>query len=256
MARAKRTDRAEARRRYRASLEPATVATEDDTAEAAATPNRLSGRAASNQSAAAVARPAARTARPGDLLATEPVTRRPGFFGSITGAITPLDLRADLAALPALTTRTRAIWLPSLIVAVSGVSILIPSLQSNTIVGLVASLFVAPPPMAGPFLAGILAPRAGWLAGGIVGLVSAIFFGLYLATAPASVLTNATSEARFSAIVQSFVIAPMFGILVGGFAAFYRRFLRLSSPNPGARGGGKPASKQTGRTAKPAPRRR
>ncbi len=211
MARAKRTDRAEARRRYRAAL------------------------AAQRASAAAEApepsppRPPQRQDR---SQVPMPGGGRVGTVAAFRLAATPADIRADLSYLPTLFRGTKAIWLPSLVLAAIVAVFLLPSARENTIVVLVFQTFLAPPPMAGPFLAGLLAPRAAWLAGGIVALVGAILYALALLAVPE---TRAAVEERPDLALYAILAAPSFGILVGAFAGFYRRFLRLTSPNQGRR---------------------
>ncbi len=253
MARAKKTDRADARRRYRASIEPVAVATADESG--IATPNRLTRETGANQLSGAGA--PAKSGRPGDPLATAPVARRPGFFGAMSGAITPLDLRADLAALPALTLRTKAVWVPALLVLIATIAILIPSVRENGIVALIVPVVLVPPPLGAPFLAGILAPRAGWLAGGIAGLLAGIGYSIYVGTVDVSASSQAITQAdRINAIVQAMIISPVSGVLFGSFAAFYKRFLRLSNPNAGRRPPAKSSARPGQRTARPATARR
>ncbi len=90
MARAKRTDRAEARRRHRSEQALAGV---DDAALDAP-----------EVEATTPARPA-----PGATTAV-----RPGFATAFREAFRPLDIRADLRALPSLV-RHRALWIPVLL---------------------------------------------------------------------------------------------------------------------------------------------
>ena len=102
MARAKRTERAEARRRYRA----ATVGTEngDETFDVPAVP------------AAAVPRGSRDRRLPGPDSGAEPA-QRAGFLSSLRTAAGPADLRGDLRALPSVILRSRAGWVPALAIA-------------------------------------------------------------------------------------------------------------------------------------------
>ena len=96
MARAKRTARADARRRYRA---------EQDLVEETA---------AIDDAATTSAKPAATTAAstqggcPGDR---EHATAD-GHRDRVPMSFRPLDVRGDLVALPALALRTKALWIP------------------------------------------------------------------------------------------------------------------------------------------------
>ena len=99
----------------------------------------------------------------------------------------------------------------------------------------------------------MLAPRAAWLVGGLAGLASGIAYVLVV-TVNTDVLvtplgfTYVVSTDQKLAYAQNVLItAPVFGIAVGAFAGFYRRFLDMSAPQrPGA-----PA----GADARPRPRR-
>ncbi len=211
MARAKRTDRAEARRRYRAALAARRAGgASEETAPSTASPPREE-------------RPTPATPTPGGL---------PGIVTAFKLAAAPADIRGDLAYLPTLARGTKAIWLPTLVLAAIAAVFMLPGAHENTLVVLVFQTFLVPPPMAGPFLAGLLAPRASWLAGGIVGVVSALFFAGAIFAVPD---TGSTVQQRADVALYGLLASPSFGILVGAFGGFYRRFLRLTSPNRGRR---------------------
>jgi hypothetical protein len=57
-----------------------------------------------------------------------------------------------------------------------------------------------------------------------------------------------TSDVRVQNAFYAMLVSPVAGLAVGGFAGFYRRFLRMANPNAGNR----PAA----RGSKPAARRR
>ncbi len=228
MVRAKSTDRAEARRRYRAA-----TATPDIESQSFEGPME-GGR--SSATGAAPARPA-----------------RTGMFGSFRTSIRPVHLREDLLDLPRLATRTFAIWVPSLILlAVFGLfEATGGNLQSQSVPAIAFNLFVFPPPLAAAFLAGILTQRSSYLAGGIVGVLAGILFAIYVLTAP---LTSAngvaiTSDVRVQNAAYAFLVSPVAGVAIGGFAGFYRRFLRMANPNTANR-------RAPSRGARPAARRR
>lgn len=248
MARAKRTDRAEARRRFRAAqvvegAEPSDTDEEDD----AASP------APQAPAAARVVR-SGRPGKPPSPLDMPPIQVRPGLFGAVVSAVRPVDIRGDIRLLVPLVTQTKAVAIPTLLVAVASILMFIPSIRVP--LSFAITLFIIYPPMAGPFLAGILAPRAGWLAGLINGLVAGlgsaiVIFGL-TALPGGSTLT---SSERISYLFNFLTVWPLFGAFVGAFAAFYKRFLKFSNPNAGrppARRGG-PSMRPT---ARPAAKRR
>ena len=131
----------------------------------------------------------------------------------------------------------------------ASVALASPGGTSNPWFVLAGQALVYPPPMATSFLAGILAPRASWLAGGIAGLAAAIGFSVLILASP-TFPTGPDAPSRESLIGYALVSSPTFGLAIGAFAGFYRRFLQLSNPNRGRRQQGRP---QRGR---PAPRRR
>jgi hypothetical protein len=214
VARAKSTDRAEARRRHRAA-----------TAAAVAESPSL-----------AVPSAAARTSMGGPAPAGP---ARTGIFGSFRGAIRPIHLREDLLDLPRLATRTFAVWVPSLLIlAVFGLfEASGGNISNQSVQALAFNLFVFPPPLAAAFLAGILTQRSSYLAGGIVGLLAGILFATYVLSAtfaPANGVA-VTSDIRLQNAFYALLVSPVTGVAVGGFAGFYRRFLRMANPNAGNR---------------------
>lgn len=248
MARAKRTDRAEARRRFRA-------AQTDEGAEPSDADE--SGDSGSPAQEAPAGTRVVRSGRPGKApspLDMPPIQVRPGLFGAVVSAFRPVDLRGDIRLLVPLVTQTKAVSIPALIVVVAAILSFIPSVRTPLFFAI--TLFIIYPPMAGPFLAGILAPRAGWLAGLINGLVAGlgsaiVIFGLSALPGGATL----TANDRLSYVFNFLTVWPLFGAFVGAFAAFYKRFLKFSNPNAGrppARRGGQSVRP----TARPAARRR
>lgn len=231
MARAKRTDRAEARRRYRASLsEEATPLESEEEIE--------SGTVATSDRSAAGGTRSRREATP------EAPPARTSIVGAFRASFRPVDLRADLLGLPRLLIH-RSVWLPVLLtigsaVAYAAFTPLVPAdaaaapSTTGLIAGLAFQYFVVPPPVASIFLAGFMAPRASYLTGGIVGLVGGIAFSLMLLgrIGPAAQLDEATmNQVATSALITS----PVGGIFFGGAAGWYKRFLYLANPNRGRR---------------------
>jgi hypothetical protein len=225
LARAKRTDRAEARRRHRA----ATAAVEGD-----------SGLQASPAPAAAGPAPARSSS--GTTAMSSPSGRLP-MGTAFRQAFHPVDIRADLAALPWLAVHTKALWVPILITLAGTAAIAIASTVSvqNTIVAAVTALifqyFIQPPAIGGVFIAGFLAPRASWLLGIIVGLVAAAAYTFILYVFPTAIFgATAPDPNQVRDLAMSgFLLSPVFGALFASGAAWYRRFLQLSNPNRGRR---------------------
>jgi hypothetical protein len=203
MARAKSTARADARRRHRAdsglpdeAIEPGAANTPEE-ARRDAVPARISIIAAFRQS------------------------------------FRPLDLRGDLLALPAVALRSKALWLPLLLTIGTTVAFAITA-GSDIVTRFLFAYFVQTPAIGGVFIAGFLAPRASWLLGLIVGLVSAICYAVLIMTVFAAVTAaSPTPGLAGDAIVSAFLLSPIMGLLFASAAAWYRRFLQLSSPNRG-----------------------
>ncbi|HEY7941930.1 MAG TPA: hypothetical protein VID25_08290 [Candidatus Limnocylindrales bacterium] len=213
MARAKRTDRADARRRYRAAQAPA-ADPEDD---------------------APVTRDAAAAVAPsggGPL----------GLFG---GVHLP-DFRGDLLAMPEVVRTTRTLWgafALGLLAVVAGLTF---PLNDPGLTGLILPLFIQAPGI--PVLVGgFVAPRGAWLIGGVMGLFQAL--GLLAAiyrTTPGAIDASEVAVALVSGIVL--------GMLFGGLAAWYRRWLRTMSTRNAAQRAerAKQQRRDTKRTARPA----
>ena len=220
MARAKRTERADSRRRYRA----ATAGSADvDAAEMPAVP------------AAAVPRDQ-RDRRPSGSAPGAPPAERQSFFTSLRAAAGPVDIRGDLRALPSIVLHSKAALIPGLVIVATTVAMLIPSLASNQLVVMAGNVILQPPPMIIAFLAGMLAPRAAWLMGGLAGLASGIAYVVIVSVNTDMLMTPlgftyVVSTSQKLAYAQNVMLtAPVFGIAVGAFAGFYRRFLNMSAP--------------------------
>lgn len=220
MARAKRTERADARRRYR-------VATESPDSEAAV--------AAPAVPAAAVPRDQ-RDRRPSGSAPGAPPAQRAGFAASLRAAAGPVDIRGDLRAFPSIVLRSKAALIPGLVIVGTTAAMLIPAVAANQFVVLAGNVILQPPPMIIAFLAGMLAPRAAWLFGGLAGLASAIAYVLVVSVntdvlvTPLGFTYVVPTEQKLAYAQNVLITAPVFGIAVGAFAGFYRRFLSMSAP--------------------------
>jgi hypothetical protein len=222
VARAKRTDRAEARRRYRAQFAES-EAVEGDEAPSTTT----------------AATPAPRQGT------TPPPPGRPSIVYAFRASFRQANFREDLAYTPTLVLRTKAVWLPVLLSVASAVALVVGGL--NTITILFFQYFAYILPIGALFLAGFLAPRASWLAGLIVGAAAT---AVLAATLAAGVLgTDLGPDLGPNIIANGLVTSTIGGALVASAAAWYKRFLNLANPNRGARRAPAPRGK-------PAPRRR
>ncbi len=229
MARAKKTERAEARRRYREATEGVAEGPDD-------------GLEAPAVSAAALPREYRDRRLPAAAAPLAP-TGRPGLVATLRDAAGGVDLRGDLRAFPSLVVRSKAAIIPLIAIVATAAAILIPSVGSNQFVALAGNVLLQPPPMIIAFLAGMLAPRAAWLFGGVTSLLAGLAWIVVIwATTDVQVtplgFTYVVSAAQKLAYAQNVLItAPVFGVAVGAFAGFYRRFLNLSTPQrqPGGR---------------------
>jgi hypothetical protein len=121
---------------------------------------------------------------------------RPSFLGAFRAAARPFDLRSDIPYIPALI-RSRGVWVP-VALAVGAFALALLSHGPNTLVALMVQLFLYPPTIAGAFLAGLLAPRATYIAGGIAGLAGSLLFVLLVLAAPNSLVGLASGTAAAS----------------------------------------------------------
>jgi len=210
VARAKRTssERAAARRRYRAATESEALAAD---AAVDATPGRT----------AEPVRPTSDTVRM-------------GLLAALRASIRPLNLREDLAALPSLIPN-KALWVPVLVTIASTVAVVATD-GTNALSAILFSYFVQTPGIGGSFLAGFLAPRASWLLGFIVGIVTAVCYSVLIYVFPLRIATEIPDAAiAQTAVISAVITSPILGALFASAAAWYRRFLTLTNPNRGRR---------------------
>jgi hypothetical protein len=227
VARAKRTNRAEARRNYRAAMAASTDEADlselDD--EDAATPP------ADNRKAQA-------TAQPKSASTNAPPGARPGIANAFRGAFRPLDVPGDLRALPRLLIDKAFLIPAALIVAVAGMVI---AFQGKELISRELSAFVlSPPPLAPVFIAGFLAPRASWLLGGLLGVVQTLAVLVVISTPALAELTSVPDGAT---LASSMFVSVAFGAFYAAAMAWYKRFLRAANPPRNAPAGNRPAGK-------------
>lgn len=211
VARAKRTARADARRRYRAAVE-ADLPEIDEEPETAAHRSTPSARPASDQ-------------------------QRVGFGTAIRLAYHRADIRGDLAWLPNMP-RSKAFWIPvAAAVAAAAAWVVAPSALTY----LLMQYLVWAPPIGLLFIAGFLAPKASWLFGIVLGLTATLIFGLLLYsgawnTSAATIGAPSIGSDLYASFVgQWLFLSVLAGPFFAAAAAWYRRFLQLSNPNRGRR---------------------
>jgi len=260
VARAKRTNRAEARRRYRATLaeDPDYLEAEDAALDAAdgeeVTASRIRPRAAPTAPAQRAAAPAAPAQR---------AAARPGLASAFRSSFHPLDVRADLRGLPSLI-RHRSVLLPVLLTLASAgfYAAVTPQIPAGgakvegTIPQVIASLlfqyFVWSPPVGSIFLAGFMAPRASYLTGAIAGLAGAVSFALVV-SGRIGPFVQLDDVGLNQYVASALVVSPLAGVFFGGAAGWYRRFLTLANPNRAAQAAGRPNDRQRRRGNEPRP---
>jgi hypothetical protein len=241
LARAKHTDRTEARRRYR--VEQAARFAEADDVDAEAAPTSKPKKSAPTPASAAPARPN--------------ITR------ALRASFTPLDLRGDLRAFPRVVTHWSFLAAVGLAIAsgilfvflynplVAGIQPtdsekLAELVRSNQLPYLLFQFFAYPPPIAGAFLLGFTARRASWLGGLLLGVIAAIVFTA-VAYQPAGIVLIGNAAPSY-AWQYAFTFSPIGAMLFASAAAWYKRFLSLANPNRNAprtrQGGAKGRARQ------------
>jgi hypothetical protein len=243
VARAKRTDRTEARRRHRAE-QAALAETEPGTDAVAASTTQKTAAKAPQQS-------------------------RPSIMASMRQAYRPLRLREDLAGLPQVLvnwgflaamgiTAAAAAWF---VLAYNDAMAAIPVGQAtqaqleqvvagNQIPYFIGTMALQPPPAIGAFLIGFTAKRASWLGGLIYGLFVSVLAVAVLQTSAGRLLTG--DQSADALLVGHAAWSPVGAALFAAAAAWYRRFLDLSNPNRGQPKSSKPQQGRGNTKAKPA----
>jgi hypothetical protein len=224
VARAKTTQRAEARRRYRAQIAAETAAAETAATSGDVEANTL----ASGQPTPNVLSAGRRASAPASGSNPPAPPARLGLVQAFRVAAHPADIPGDLWAFPRIARSTKAVWLPTLLIVGTGVVFLVPALAENQIVRFAGVALLAPPPMIPAFLAGMLTQRGSWLTGGFAGLVSGLVVALLITISPST--TSSTQGLDVQNIGYLILVGPTFGVAVGAFAGFYRRFLAMSAP--------------------------
>ena len=229
MARAKHTVRAEARRRYRQS------SSSPDADAAAELQDEAPGATGSTKSAAAT------QARPAPARPAQAPSGRVGFLAAFRGAYHPARVREDLTFLPKLLTSRGLLGGIGLVVVGAVAAYAFPNYTGSAFAW---ELLVLPGSALAPqLLAGFFAPRASYILGFIVGVVQGLVFTLFLTQFADRLGTALPGDRVGSLLTLSFVTGPVSGLLFAAAAAWYRRFLALSSPRRAQTG-----SRQGGRT--------
>jgi len=223
VARAKSTGRAEARKRYRQAASQPDV--EDSASELDY------GERKPDAGPGAKAKPAG---------STTASSGRPGFTGAMRAAYHPVNLREDFRTLPS-TLASRAFLAAAALVIGGAIAVVLFPNYTGT--AFAYELLVLPGAALAPQLvAGFFAPRASYLLGLLIGLLQGLVYVLLLTQLAGRLgLTPLTSDQTTSLVSSAFLISPVYGMLFASAAAWYRRFLALSSPRRTA--GGRPPAK-------------
>jgi hypothetical protein len=225
VARAKRTARADARRRFRATQNVESEAYLEDDETAA--PHRSTG-------------------------TSEPRPPAPGqrlpFTVAIRAAIHPVHVRQDIASLPWIAVHSKALWVPLLVTVVAFGAVAVT--HGGDLSLLLFAYFIQTPAIGGVFIAGFLAPRASWLLGAIVGAFAALCYTIIVVGMPTAIYAGVppTQDQAIQVALSAFLLSPPFGALLASGAAWYRRFLRLSAPARATKSNDKKARAGDGRT--------
>jgi len=235
LARAKRTDRTEARRRHRAE-QAAEFETSQDADELvhdadAPVPARRKGTAPAGAAAASGSAPAA---------GARPV--RPSFLGSARAAYRSPNVREDLPYLPRLLLHWSV--LVSAAIAIVGTGLLtIGGVTTDPTTGtqvltstgqigqMASSLFVGPPAFGAALLIGFMLPRATYLVGLVYGIFASICLSVFIFSQPSDKLTGIGPET----IAYAFMVGILGTMFFTAGIAWYKRFLDLLNPNRGQR---------------------
>jgi hypothetical protein len=221
VARAKRTDRADARRRYR-QIQTGDV----EGAEPV-----------DDEGPVATQGPRPRSAAP----------ERPSITAAFRNAYHRANVREDVAALPWLL-RSRAFFVAVGLVLVGSAAYAVA--PTEFIPGLLFQSLVYPPAMAPIFVVGFFAKRASYLLGLIVAIIDVAAFALVVYSLPAGDATTTPAEQaqlRQQIVFSALSVGPLSGIFFAAAAAWYRRFLNLSNARAQQR---RPPASRAGRATR------
>jgi hypothetical protein len=227
VARAKRTDRAEARRRHRAvyadplaegDLEP----TADDAAPTASPTKR----------ATTAPRPGAQAS------ASTGPAQRPGVMTAFRSSFRSVDLRGDIRALPQIVTH----WSLFVPIILAGLSVaVVPFLGVPSLGTLMFGYFSGAAPFGTAFIAGLFAPRASYLVGILAALASVGFMALAFAVGPfggalqgvpdVNNVPMSEGAAKNLLLNEALFTGVPLAAFVAAAGAWYRRFLNRANPN-------------------------
>jgi hypothetical protein len=234
VARAKRTDRADARRRYRADQAAQTAAEEEAAAAAEAYLPPREGTTAANSTATTSTYGRKSKSPTASKTSTAPPERVP-FLTALRTSYQIADVRGDLRALPGLIPGRSFLVPAGLSLASTVMAIAIPP---NSITAIVVTLFLGPLPIGSIYAAGVLAPRASWLMGAIASFIGTLGLVVYALWA-INVSGETGTAPAVTDVAYALTFYTLFGGVIGAGLGYYRRLLKAMNPQ-GPRGGSKP----------------
>ena len=240
MARAKRTDRAEARRQYRAYLQAQqeTAAAESDDSGGAADVASARPVRSRDQKPQAVIQPGGRM----------------GIFAAAKAAYRTPHYLDDIRNVRSLVFHSKAVW-PVLVVCLAGGAFGVFRISSGAsndpVLTSVFQFLFYPVPLVPPMIAGFLAPRSTWLAGLIAGFISTMtlvwVFAMTTITVPGYAGKFSTTD-LLVITVQLLSTSLAFGLMLAALSGWYKRFLSLTSAPrnraPAKSGGQRPTQRR------------
>ena len=233
MARAKRTDRAEARRQYRAYLQE-----KQETAAAEANDSDGAADVASSRPARSRDQRPQAVIKPGGRL---------GIFAAAKAAYRTPHYIDDIRNVRSLVFDSKAVW-PVLVVCVAAGAFSVFRISSGAsyddpVLIPLFQFLLFPVPLVPPMVAGFLAPRSTWLAGLIAAFISTMtvvgFFAMTTTRVPG--YAGEFSGGLLEITLQMLSTSLLFGLMLAALAGWYKRFLSLTSAprnRPPAKSGG------------------
>jgi hypothetical protein len=200
LARAKNTSRAEARRRTKESAR-ADLAEEQSADDDAATPT------------------------------TSTSSTSTGSSGGRKSLFKMPDVRADISGLPAMFRARRLLWLPFVLILIGlGLALILPVLPAEVQqwAYLYIQYFFFPQALFTYFIGGFVATRSSYLVGFLLGLATGLGWVVVLLVGEAAGagLEGTGTTDVVGAAVYVMTTSVFLGTLAGGFAGWYRDFLR------------------------------
>jgi len=154
------------------------------------------------------------------------------------------NIREDLRAFPGMLAHSPKLWIPFGMLALAFVLAMLLSQATTqpdgtitgsifpsgveSLVSLYVQLTLPPTALFVFFIGGFLAPRASYLVGALLGLVDGILWSLLFLLSPGAQPDAPGRLVQPSDVVAIILVAVFVGILAASFASWYRNFLRSS----------------------------